>query len=412
MSLIAQLDSDFAFKGTEESPGVATADTADTAGPADPLGPLARLPGPGDQPGVWAGHGFNAIWRPHLASTGRIGSWNSTSPTTRSCSPGSTARSPTAGSRCPTSTCSASPTCSRSTRPVRRPMGCTSSRGSGRTCPTPPTRRSRRRWSGWPRSRMARPSWPRASRRSSTGVRRRFPTTTSCRSSSTPPRPPTARSTASRRRSPSSTCRSRPRFARCPAGVTQGMIENPNSVLQQALQQSLHGTTMKRRTFLHVSTTDTVIRGGGGTANTAFLASSHNPPQGNARAAQVRGDVLDRDDRRHRRPARHRAAAVHAVGDARLQRHPLAARDGGHARQAVSAHARHCRDVDNPRIADRLEAFAMLLELNDANPYTIRAYRRAADGDPRHPGAGRRAGADRPGAGPARGRGRDRGSAA
>ena len=34
--------------------------------------------------------------------------------------------------------------------------------------------------------------------------------------------------------------------------------------------------------------------------------------------------------------------------------------------------------MDNGHIADRLDAFAMLLELNDANPYTTRAYRRAA----------------------------------
>jgi len=35
--------------------------------------------------------------------------------------------------------------------------------------------------------------------------------------------------------------------------------------------------------------------------------------------------------------------------------------------------------VDNAAIADRLEAFASLLELADANPYTARAYRRAAE---------------------------------
>jgi DNA polymerase (family X) len=34
--------------------------------------------------------------------------------------------------------------------------------------------------------------------------------------------------------------------------------------------------------------------------------------------------------------------------------------------------------VQNAEIADRLDAFATLLELNDANPYTVRAYRRAA----------------------------------
>src|SRR5215207_4314638 len=35
--------------------------------------------------------------------------------------------------------------------------------------------------------------------------------------------------------------------------------------------------------------------------------------------------------------------------------------------------------MDNPQIADRLEAFAAMLELMDANPYTARAYRRAAE---------------------------------
>jgi DNA polymerase (family X) len=35
--------------------------------------------------------------------------------------------------------------------------------------------------------------------------------------------------------------------------------------------------------------------------------------------------------------------------------------------------------LDNARIADRLEAFASLLELAEANPYTMRAYRRAAE---------------------------------
>jgi DNA polymerase (family X) len=34
--------------------------------------------------------------------------------------------------------------------------------------------------------------------------------------------------------------------------------------------------------------------------------------------------------------------------------------------------------VDNRKIAEVLESFAMLLELNDAGPYTVRAYRRAA----------------------------------
>src|SRR5919198_1327829 len=35
--------------------------------------------------------------------------------------------------------------------------------------------------------------------------------------------------------------------------------------------------------------------------------------------------------------------------------------------------------MDNAEIADRLDAFASLLELADANPYTARAYRRASE---------------------------------
>jgi hypothetical protein len=65
-------------------------------------------------------------------------------------------------------------------------------------------------------------------------------------------------------------------------GVTQEMVRNPNSVLQTAL----HGQTIKSRTFIHVSTTHSPIRGGG-TANTAFLADAANPPGGNAKAVEV-----------------------------------------------------------------------------------------------------------------------------
>ena len=37
------------------------------------------------------------------------------------------------------------------------------------------------------------------------------------------------------------------------------------------------------------------------------------------------------------------------------------------------------RPVDNTEIADRLETFALMLELVESNPYTVRAYRRAAE---------------------------------
>jgi hypothetical protein len=70
-------------------------------------------------------------------------------------------------------------------------------------------------------------------------------------------------------------------------GVTQDIVKNPNKILQKALATALQGTTMKRRTFLHVSSRHNLIKAGGGTANTAFLASSGNPPGGNANAARV-----------------------------------------------------------------------------------------------------------------------------
>jgi hypothetical protein len=67
-------------------------------------------------------------------------------------------------------------------------------------------------------------------------------------------------------------------------GVTQAIVQNPNSVLQNALHSSLQGTTMKSRTFLHVATDHSSINAGGGTANTAFLSSSTSPSGGNALA--------------------------------------------------------------------------------------------------------------------------------
>lgn len=76
-------------------------------------------------------------------------------------------------------------------------------------------------------------------------------------------------------------------FRAAPPGLTQQMVQNPNSVLQAALQASIQGTTMKSRTVLTVSTTNSQVQGGGGTANTAFLASSSNPPGGNAKAVEV-----------------------------------------------------------------------------------------------------------------------------
>src|SRR3954452_24030361 len=54
---------------------------------------------------------------------------------------------------------------------------------------------------------------------------------------------------------------------------------------------------------------------------------------------------------------------------------------------SASAPPGRLRGVDNAWIADRLDAFATLLELAEANPYQPRGYRRAAQTIPAAPGA-------------------------
>jgi hypothetical protein len=71
-------------------------------------------------------------------------------------------------------------------------------------------------------------------------------------------------------------------FRQRPPEVTQAMVKNPNSTLKNALA----GEHVTSRTFIRISTTQNPIKGGG-TANTAFLENASNPPGGNARAAEV-----------------------------------------------------------------------------------------------------------------------------
>ena len=60
------------------------------------------------------------------------------------------------------------------------------------------------------------------------------------------------------------------------------MVENPNSVLEQAIA----GQNITETTVLIISTRHQPVPGGG-TANTAFLEDATNPPGGNANAAEV-----------------------------------------------------------------------------------------------------------------------------
>src|SRR4029079_9275214 len=66
-----------------------------------------------------------------------------------------------------------------------------------------------------------------------------------------------------------------------------------------------------------------------------------------------------------------------------LGRRPAACQDSEPATGARDAPpprtCGHTDAVDNAHIADHLDALGSLLELRDANPYTVRAYRRAAE---------------------------------
>jgi hypothetical protein len=76
-------------------------------------------------------------------------------------------------------------------------------------------------------------------------------------------------------------------FRQVSTDVTQAMVENPNSFLQNAIaKQTAAGETITSTTVLIISTAHTPVAGGG-TANTAFLEAATAPPGGNATAVEV-----------------------------------------------------------------------------------------------------------------------------
>jgi hypothetical protein len=283
MTPIAQLDSDFAFVGAT--------DTVEATITGDPLGPLAQLPGAGDTPGTWVGHGFNAIWRPHRLTSGqdRFLELNLTDDTivftringnipNRGLDMGdinmhgvtymqqiNETGNPAAGLHVEPGIWAVVPQTSNPAEPqtvVRMasiPHGTVINAqgvfqviaGGPQNIPdnnilpfffgNPPHTNSQ-----FNQVALTFPELDLS-----------IPTT----------------------------------FRQEPSGLTQAelqaIVKNPNSVLQTALTKSLQGTTMKSRTFLHISTTNSVVKGGGGTANTAFLTASTDPQVGNARATQM-----------------------------------------------------------------------------------------------------------------------------
>jgi hypothetical protein len=289
MTAIAQLDSDFAFQGVAEPETIVTAAAGLNKPAADPLGPLALLPGPGDQPGVWVGHGFNAIWRPHRASTGqdRFLELNLTDEKlvftringeipNRGLAMGdinmfgltymqqiNEAGKPAAGLHIEPGIWANVPHTADPAEPptvVRMasiPHGTTIlAQGTANTI------------KGGPQTIPASNILP-------------------FFFGSPPPAGSSFDNVALTFPELELSIDTQFRTDPLPAEVTQDVLKNPNSVLANALHASLQGTHMKERTFLHVSTTNNPIKGGGGTANTAFLASSVNPGGGNAPATQV-----------------------------------------------------------------------------------------------------------------------------
>ncbi len=280
MTVAAQVDADFAFMGTADGNGAqpaaaVAADVAHAAHPApDPLGPLAELPG------TWTGTGFNTIWRPHNLSSGqdRFLELNLTNETL--------VFSKING---------AIPNRGLLMGDINM-FGITymqqiaDAKSKGGLHIEPGI------WANVPKT--SNPNEPStvvrmASIPHGTVVLAQGTATTVNGgpqihdnniipfSIGSPPPPNSDFATAEgtftelNLSSPSS-------FRSLDPGVTQAMVENPNSVLKHAIQ----GQTIKHTTVLSISTKHAPVKGGG-TANTAFLESGSNPPGGNANAVEV-----------------------------------------------------------------------------------------------------------------------------
>jgi hypothetical protein len=284
-----QLDPDFVFAGAPDTEAAVAARALAPA--ADPLGPLAELPGPGNTPGVWVGHGFNAIWRPHRASTGqdRFLELNLTDETlvfSRINGP-----IPNRGLAMPDINMFGVTYLQQINEAGNPAKGLHIEPGIWANVPhtsdpaEPPTVV---RMASIPHGTtiLAQGVWQMIA-----GGPQNIPDNNILPFFFHKPQPANSDFHSVALTFSELDLSIPTPFRQIPAGVTQdevqAMVRNPNTVIKQALESSLTGTSMRNRTFLHISTTNSPIQGGGGTANTAFLASSHNPPQGNARAAHV-----------------------------------------------------------------------------------------------------------------------------
>jgi len=277
VSPIAQTDPDFVFEGIPpvEDVDVTAAVVAPAAQPPDPLGPLTQLPG------TWTGHGFNAIWRPHHPDSPQdrfleLNLTNETMVFTKI-----NGAIPNRGLQIPDISMFGITYMQQITE---------ASNGTGLHV-EPGI------WAVVPQT--ADPNEP------ATVVRMAsIPHGTVILAQGTtqfleggPPHipdnniipfaiggspPPNSGFASAAQTFTEMTLATPTPFRFASPGVTQAMVENPNSVLQAAL----HGQAMKSRTFIQITTKHSPIKAGG-TVNTAFLAAGSNPPGGNANAVEV-----------------------------------------------------------------------------------------------------------------------------
>jgi hypothetical protein len=284
MPVISQLDSDFAFVGAE-APAAAVAQAG------DPLGPLAQLPGPGNTPGTWIGHGFNAIWRPSELSKGhdRFLELNLTDDKivfTRI-----NGDIPNRGLDMPDINMHGVTYMQQINEAGKPAAGLHIEPGIWAVVPQTPNPAE-------PPTVVRMASIPHGTVINAQGVFQKIaggpqtiPNNNILPFFFGQPVPTNAQFDQVAQTFTELDLSIPTNFRQEPAGISradlQNIVKNPNSVLQAALHESLQGTNMKSRTFLHVSTTDSVIKGGGGTANTAFLTASTDPQVGNARATEM-----------------------------------------------------------------------------------------------------------------------------
>lgn len=254
---------------------------------ADPLGPLALLPGPENTPGVWSGHGLNSIWRPHRLSTGQdhfleVNLTDETITFTRI-----NADILNRGLAMPDINMHGVIYMQQLNEAGHPTEGLHIEPGIWVTVPqtSDPAQ---------PATVVRMASIPHGTVINAQGVYQaiqgdppNIPNNNILPYYLNTPVPTNDQFAQVALRFPELDLSIPTQFRSLSTGVTQEMVRNPNSVLQQALQASLEGTTMKSQTVLHISTTNSIIQDGGGTVNIAFLASSHNPAGGNAKATRV-----------------------------------------------------------------------------------------------------------------------------